>query len=154
MGGPGQIDGKIYKECDNFSVNPFVIDGITYLTAEHYFQVQKTDNEVERNSILMKKSPLDAWVIGNQVTLRSDWEKIKLNVMYEGNKARFEQNPEIVKTICATKGPIKMTGSTPFWNKWNGKIMERLRAEFRGDAEDMIVVEKLRMEMDDYSSQN
>jgi N-glycosidase YbiA len=154
MGGPGEIDGKIHKECDNFAVYPFKADGVTYLTAEHYFQVQKTEDEAERQAILNKKSPLDAWVLGNQVTLRPGWEKMKVNVMYEGNKARFEQNPEIIKSLCDTKGSIKMSGSTTFWNKWNGKIMERLRAEFRASVDDLIVAEKLRKEMEDYANQN
>ncbi len=150
MGGPGLIDGKTHKECDNFSVNPFVVDGVEYLTAEHYFQVQKTDIESERKEILKSKSPLDAWILGNQVTLRSDWEKIKVRVMYEGNLERFLQNPQIAETLCSTKGSIVMSGSTTFWNKWNGKIMERIRAELRGKDDDLIFAEKLKMEFLNY----
>jgi ribA/ribD-fused uncharacterized protein len=142
MGGPALIDGQIHKECDNFSKNNFIVDGVVYPTAEHFFQCQKTFVEEERNLILASDNPLEAWVTGNKVTLRQKWDQIKVNVMYEGNKVRFEQNPEIAKSLCKTTGSISMSGSTNFWNYWNGIIMERIRAELRRSPEDLFVIEK------------
>ena len=144
MGGPAIIDGQIHKECDNFSNNSFIIDGVEYPTAEHYFQCQKTFAKDERDLILASDDPLKAWVIGNKVTLRPKWERMKVDVMYEGNKVRFEQNQEITKSLCSTAGSISMSGSTKFWNYWNGIIMERIRAELKGSSEDIFVIEKLR----------
>lgn len=35
------------------------------------------------------------WSASRNVTLRSDWEKVKVRVMYTGNKAKFEQNEDL-----------------------------------------------------------
>jgi len=142
MGGPALIDGEIHTECDNFSKNNFIVDGVEYPTAEHFFQCQKTFIAEERSLILASDCPLKAWVNGNKVTLRQKWDRIKVNVMYQGNKARFEQNPDIANSLCKTTGSISMSGSTNFWNYWNGIIMERIRAEFRRSPDDLIVIEK------------
>jgi ribA/ribD-fused uncharacterized protein len=152
MGGPGLIDGKVHEECDNFSVDYFDVDGVKYPTAEHYFQCQKTFVQEERDEILAKNNAINAWVLGNKVNLRPDWERIKVRVMYEGNKARFEQNPDIAKSLCSTKGRIKMSGSTSFWNHWNGLIMERIRAEMRDNEEDKKTAEEIKLLMDDFEN--
>jgi ribA/ribD-fused uncharacterized protein len=154
MGGPGLIDGKVHEECDNFSLNFFFVDDVAYPTAEHYFQCQKTFIQEERDQILSKNCALNAWAVGNKVKLRPDWESIKVRVMYEGNKARFEQNSDITKSLCSTTGRISMNGSTPFWNKWNGLIMERIRAELRNNQNDKLVAEKIKLIMDKYESDN
>ena len=48
MGGPGIIDGKEHPETDNFLPCKFIINGITYSSAENYFQCAKTINEQDR----------------------------------------------------------------------------------------------------------
>jgi predicted NAD-dependent protein-ADP-ribosyltransferase YbiA (DUF1768 family) len=111
MGGPAKIDGKIHKECDEFTLQSFIIDGFKYPSVVHYFQSQKTFIVEERDMVLSKKNPIDAWIIGNRVTLRPDWEKVKVNINYQGHKARFEQNPEIIKSLCSTIGPIIIEAS-------------------------------------------
>eukprot|EP00047_Mylnosiga_fluctuans_P014269 m.36968 g.36968 ORF g.36968 m.36968 type:complete len:168 (+) comp5420_c0_seq1:72-575(+) len=138
MGGPADIDGECHRECDNFHQSPFVVNGITYANAEHYFQWAKCVLEEDKERILKVTEAVEAWAIGNNVRLRPDWEKVKVRVMYVGNKARFEQHPELLAPLVSTHGKVVFTGSTSFWNKWNGKIMELIRAEARrgpGDAE-------------------
>jgi predicted NAD-dependent protein-ADP-ribosyltransferase YbiA (DUF1768 family) len=35
------------------------------------------------------------WAASRNVELRFDWEKVKVRVMYTGNKAKFEQNDDL-----------------------------------------------------------
>lgn len=150
MGGPAWIDGKEHDECDNFLECPFKVDDVTYKTAEHYFQCMKTMNKEDHDYILKAGSGMSAWVKGNEIKLRSDWESQKVKIMYEGNKAKFEQNEDLKKSLCESEGSVKFNNSTAFWNYWNGKIMERIRAEFRGNEGDLEVAETIAKEMAEY----
>ncbi|CAF1550200.1 unnamed protein product, partial [Rotaria sordida] len=76
MGGPGVIDGKEHPETDNFLPCKFVIGGITYSSAENYFQCAKTTNEQDREKILNSGPGDSCRLAGQTVQLRSDWESI------------------------------------------------------------------------------
>jgi ribA/ribD-fused uncharacterized protein len=157
MGGPALIEGEFHDECDNFFESLFTEEGVTYNSAEQYFQCQKATNTVDFEKIHKTKGPLESWSEGNKIKLRPDWEEIKVNVMYHGNYIRFSQNPELAAKLCQTQGDILFTGSTPFWNKWNGLIMERIRAELRGaekTEQDIKRAEEITQLMEDYSLKN
>jgi ribA/ribD-fused uncharacterized protein len=156
MGGPGIIDGKEHPETDNFLPCKFVIDGITYSSAENYFQCAKTINEQDREKIL-NSGPGDACQLAGQtIQLRSDWESIKVNEMYNGNLAKFQQNDDLEKDLLQSgTGSILFTSSTPFWNHWNKLIMERIRAELRQNGdEDSQCAAEIRQAMENYSQEN
>jgi len=98
---------------------------------------------------------MSVWSAGSRIKLRPDWEAIKVRVMYTGNKLKFEQNPELAKKLCATTGKVKFHGSTSFWCKWNGLIMERIRAELRQNGEeDAKVAAEIKQMMDNYEKEN
>ncbi|CAF2905665.1 unnamed protein product [Rotaria sp. Silwood2] len=137
MGGPGIIDGKEHPETDNFLPCKFVINGITYLSAENYFQCAKTTNEQDRKKILNSGPGNSCRLAGQTIQLRLDWETVKVDEMYKGNLAKFQQNEELRKALLESgTGPIHFTRSSPFWNDWNGLIMERIRAELRQNGEE------------------
>jgi hypothetical protein len=106
---------------------------------------------VERFVINFKPSK-DVWEAGTQIKLRSDWETIKVKTMYEGNKAKFEQNPEFVKSLISTKGEILFEHGSKFWCDWNSLIMTRLRSEFRKNGEDEKVVSRIKKLMEECES--
>jgi len=136
MGGPGEIDGKTVHAVDNFGYAKFVVNGIDYYSAENYFQAQKCvdasgNRSGEFEFVRTSGHGEDVWTAGTSVTLRKDWEVVKVRKMYEGNKAKFEQNPAIAKELLDTKGPVSFNNSTAFWCLWNARIMELLREEMR-----------------------
>ena len=153
MGGPATIDGKDHDETDNFLICSFTVDGVTYPSAEHYFQVQKATNDNDKDKIRSSKTAMNSWVLGNKIKMRSDWEKVKVSVMYEGNKAKFEQNENFAEELKASQGDIVFHNSTLFWNKWNGIIIKRIRAELRGTEEDLKIAEELKSLMEEYAAQ-
>ncbi len=137
MGGPADINGESHPETDNFLPCKFEIDGITYLSAENYFQCAKTTNDADRNMVLKSGAGCSAWAAGQRVKIRSDWELVKVDEMYKGNLAKFQQNENLKNALLGSgTGSVRFTGSTPFWNKWNGLIMERIRAELRQNGEE------------------
>eukprot|EP01121_Diplochlamys_sp_Union-15-3_P021889 TRINITY_DN910_c0_g1_i2.p1 TRINITY_DN910_c0_g1~~TRINITY_DN910_c0_g1_i2.p1 ORF type:complete len:183 (+),score=41.26 TRINITY_DN910_c0_g1_i2:1-549(+) len=136
MGGPGTIDGKSVEEVDNFLECKFTVNGVTYPSSESYFQCQKCkDNKAQFDQLLKSGYGNDVRLAGNKVTLREDWEEVKVRVMYEGNKAKFEQNPNLKEALLKTKGSVTFHLSSPFWNAWNAKIIELIREELREPSE-------------------
>ncbi len=150
MGGPAFIDEVEHDECDNFYEIKFIIDGLTFHCAEQYFQYKKTFEKDEQEKLLQCKTGMKSWVEGNRVKLRPDWEEIKVQTMYDGNLARFQQNQEIREKLVSSKGTIKFYSSTSFWNGWNGLIMERIRAELRDTEEDKKRAEEIVVMMQEY----
>jgi len=155
MGGPGLIDGEQHEEVDNFLPCKFVVDGIEYCSAENYFQCQKCVSKDSEEFQKVKGSGPGAgcWSAGHAVRhLRPDWENIKVRVMYEGNRAKFEQNPKLLQRLLSTKSDVKFFASTSFWCYWNGIIMQLIREEFRSaDTQDKAVLQRLRSLLDNYS---
>jgi len=131
MGGPGEIDGSLVDEVDNFLPCSFIINGVEFYSSENYFQWVKCADAAEAEVVRKSGCGADVWAAGSRVQLRKDWEIIKVRVMYEGNKAKFEQNPNIAKPLLASKGPVSFSGSTDFWCYWNARIMELIREELR-----------------------
>lgn len=136
MGGPATIDGETHPETDNFLPCNFVIDGINYVSAENYFQCAKTTNTTDRDMVLKSGAGCSAWAAGQRIKIRSDWESVKVDEMYKGNLAKFQQNDHFRNALLSTNGSIRFTGSTAFWNRWNGLILERIRAELRAASEE------------------
>merc|ERR1719159_2136362 len=77
------------------------------------------------------------WGMGNSRAhrLRSDWEEIKVRVMYKANAAKFSQNEDLRDELLATDGPIQAAPSTDQWQKWNSQILECIREELRLSSE-------------------
>ena len=64
MGGPATIDGKAHPETDNFQACTFVINGVTFSSAENYFQWAKAINDHDREKMLKSGTGMTAWQAG------------------------------------------------------------------------------------------
>ena len=144
MGGAPKIDGKFYSEFDNFYRLDFVVNGITYKSSEHYFQCQKTfDEEIndytnEFNDIHEKSEGIGCWAAGGKIKkLRKNWNIIRLREMYHANNYKILSNNDILDLLIKTKGKITLQQSTNFWNFWNARILEKIRAENRQSEKDL-----------------
>ncbi len=153
MGGPAFIDEKEHEECDNFWPCSFEEDGVVFTCAEQYFQYKKSFDTEDQKKVLECRSGIKSWVVGSRVTLRRDWEKVKVKIMYEGNLAKFKQNTDLAERLISSKGSVIFYNSTLFWNYWNGLIMERVRAELRCTEEDQIRREEIIKLMAEYEEE-
>lgn len=68
-------------------------------------------------------SPQKAKRLGHNVELRSDWEEMKYNVMYQVCKAKFLQNPGLARKLIETGDAELVEGNTwddEIWGVCNG----------------------------------
>ena len=96
-----EFKGK-FRFLSNFYNSPFMIDDIEFKTVEHWFQSQKTTNNDEQLIIRSAKTPALAKSLGKKCHLREDWEEIKINVMEQGVRAKFNQNPKLKELLIET----------------------------------------------------
>ncbi len=70
-----------YRFLSNFWKCPIYFEGEVYPSVEHAYQAAKTRNMAEREIIRSKSSPGEAKKSGRGVTIRSNWNDIKINTM-------------------------------------------------------------------------
>ena len=129
-----------YQFLSNFYETPVTWNGLTYLNNEAAFQSAKTFSDRECFTNL---DPSSAKKLGRKVQLRSDWENVKDDVMYEICKAKFSQNTELKKRLLSTGNEHLEEGNTwgdKIWGTVNGigenrlgKILMRIREELRNE---------------------
>ena len=134
-----EFRGKYYF-LSNFYETPVTWNGLTYLNNEAAFQSAKTFSDRECFTNL---DPSSAKKLGRKVQLRSDWENVKDDVMYEICKAKFSQNTELKKRLLSTGNEHLEEGNTwgdKIWGTLNGigenrlgKILMRIREELRNE---------------------
>jgi predicted NAD-dependent protein-ADP-ribosyltransferase YbiA (DUF1768 family) len=103
------------KQLDNFWIQPFVLDGKTWGSVEHYYQGSKFKNDnpkfYEKFSMDSKsslsKNPLKAKELGEKknfkIDVDKDYNKTIGNVnMYTAQEAKFTQHEDLGKTLLAT----------------------------------------------------
>ncbi len=112
-----------FNFLSNFYPSPIVYKGKTYPTAEHLFQAAKTESESEREWVRTASTPKQAKYRGRKVTLRSDWNGIRVKTMRGVLKLKFDQHPELMRRLKAIKSPIveDNTWGDTFWGKVNGR---------------------------------
>lgn len=129
-----------YFFLSNFCEVPIMYDGITYLNNEAAFQAQKTLNKEQRLDFATL-NPSQAKKKGRSVSLRPDWEEIKINVMYEICKAKFTQNENLKRSLLNTGNAELIEGNNwgdKIWGQVNGigennlgKILMKIREELK-----------------------
>ncbi|CAL5990112.1 NADAR_family protein [Hexamita inflata] len=108
----------------NFYECQLTYNNFTYLNVEAAFQAQKCPGSESRFTNLL---PSPAKKLGRKVDLRPDWEKVKVQIMREILKIKF-QNEELKEKLKATKEAELIEGNTwgdTFWgvSRGNGKNM-------------------------------
>lgn len=100
-----------YFFLSNFYESPVIYEGITYLNNEAAFQAQKTLTNKERLAFSML-NPSQAKKLGRSVSLRPDWEDIKIDIMYNICKAKFTQNETLKTKLLKTGDATLIEGNT------------------------------------------
>lgn len=127
-------------DLSNFALldKPLRMGGHDYATLEHYFQAAKTINPEERKFIRDAPTPAEAKRRGLHVSMRGDWDSLRLDVMEAGLRKKFAQ-PSFASALAATGDALILEGNTwgdQFWgvskgvglNKL-GRLMMQIRAE-------------------------
>lgn len=99
----------------NFYPSPIWWEGRKWPTVEHAYQAAK--NLDYADLILSCKSPGEAKYIGGIVSIRSDWDSVKVDIMRELVQLKFEQNSELLDALIQTEGKLEEgnTWHDTFW---------------------------------------
>lgn len=126
-----------YHFLSNFYPAPVTYNGLTYRNNEAAFQAQK---DLTRSKDFTSLEPGTAKRLGRRVVLRPDWEDVKLGIMEELVRAKFEQNPELKEKLIATYPQRLVEGNNwndTFWGVCRGRgnnalglILMAIRNEF------------------------
>ncbi len=135
-----------YGCFSNFSPHPIQVEGLYWQTVEHYYQAQKfvgSENEGLIQVIRDVQTPMEAAQIGRDRTrkLRSDWELVKRQVMWQGVLTKFLTHPDIQEILLDT-GEELLVEDSPTDYYWGcgqdktgqnqlGKILMNVRHEIR-----------------------
>lgn len=101
-----------YRFLSNYHKHPVVFEGLMYPSTEHAYQAGKSIIESERRFIQNLSSCGSARKAGQSpskgglVTLRDDWEDVKLDIMKTVCIEKFK-DPELAEKLLATK-PYKL----------------------------------------------
>lgn len=122
----------------NFYNAPIEHEGIVYQNNEAAFQAQKCVDIKDRERFA-NLSPSDAKRLGRRVELRKDWEQVKVSIMTEIVREKFQQNPDLADKLRATGNAHLEEGNTwgdRIWGTVNGqganmlgKILMQIREE-------------------------
>lgn len=130
-----------YRFLSNFWPSPLLVQGIVYPTVEHAFQAMKSLDKAERARIAHLEMPGKAKRAGREVTLREDWEQVKVSVMRALVRQKFAAAP-LARALVATGDSPLIEGNhwgDRFWGvsggegtNWLGRILEDRRARLVG----------------------
>lgn len=95
------FDGE-YRFLSNFYPATFVWQGVLWSTSEHAYQAAKTTVPAERELIIRLKTATEAKRAGKVVTMRPDWNDVKVDIMLDIVFHKFNQNPELKAKLMAT----------------------------------------------------
>jgi len=102
-----------YSFLSNFYPALFLYDGEKWTSSEHAYQAAKTLIPAQRKEVQDAPTPGKAKRLGRTVTLRSDWNQVRAQVMLDICMAKFGQNPELGKLLVAT-GDAILVEHTPW----------------------------------------
>ena len=137
--------GEPYYEFTNFYEAVVKIDGEDWLTTEHYFQAQKFVGTPLVGTIRMLERPREAFEKSRDPRYspwrRSDWEKVKEDVMYKALQAKFTQHEDLGQSLRETRDRYLIEHS-PYDSYWGdggdgsgknrlGVLLMRLRKDMK-----------------------
>jgi ribA/ribD-fused uncharacterized protein len=111
--------GRVGKECfSQWYPAPFVIDAITYPTAEHFMMAAKArlfGDEKTARIALEAAHPAEAKKAGRLVKgfVESVWEEHRFGIVVAANQAKFSQSPALRDVLLATKSRVLVEASPP-----------------------------------------
>lgn len=136
-----------YRFLSNFFPCRIDWEGITYPSVEHAYQACKTLNQKERLRIASLSTPGQAKRIGKELTIRPDWETVKISIMESLVRQKFSRHPTLKQLLLATANQEIQEGNSwndTFWGVFLstgegrnelGKILMHIRKELQSSIE-------------------
>lgn len=146
-----------HRDFSNFAPYPIEIDGTIWLTTEHYYQAHKFQDAELQERIRRAEKPVIAKNLArkHKARIRSDWDQVKDAVMERALRAKFAQHAGL-RALLLTTGEEDLAETAPNDYYWGlgadgtgqnklGRLLMRLRAEFRDGAHNKVAARKGRL---------
>lgn len=138
-----RFDGTEFEFLSNFSLDPITFRGKVWPTSEHAYQAFKSELEEDQEFIRSCKTPGQAKKAGNKsITIRPDWDHVKIHVMLDILRVKFTQK-ELAGKLIATGPRLLIEGNTwndRFWGvckgvgqNWLGRLLMQVRDELNNN---------------------
>ena len=106
----------------NWYKSKFIVQDIEYSCVEQFMMYKKAilfEDTLTGKKILSAKSPATIKKLGKSVTpfIESIWKEKREEIVYEGIRAKFEQNPELLQKLLAT-GDAMLVEASPQDSIW------------------------------------
>ena len=132
---------KEWSWLSNFFLSPMILQEKEYPTVEHWFQSQKFTNPDLQEKIRLCPSAAQAKKLGRtrDASFLPNWDSVKEEILFQGLKAKFEQN-SFLQTLLLKTGSEELIEQSPWDSYWgsgrlgNGKnrmghLLMKLRSE-------------------------
>jgi ribA/ribD-fused uncharacterized protein len=126
-----------YRWLSNFWPAEINVNGWVFTTNEHAYQAAKSLDQHDWTMIQGLKLAGEAKRFGSKLTLRPDWDQIKLDVMRELTALKYDQHATLRNKLMDTKGIELIEGNNwndTFWGvsrgvgqNWLGRIIMEYR---------------------------
>ena len=131
-----------WAALSNFAPSPFEVNGLRWVTVEHYFQAAKFLEPEWREHIRQSPSPQAAKTRGRSRAhaIHADWDARRVDVMREALRHKFSL-PELRALLLST-GKRTLIEDSPYDNFWGcgrlgkgqnmlGSLLMALRTELQ-----------------------
>lgn len=130
-----------YRWLSNFWLAEVTLDGIVYPSVEHAYQAAKTTDSAQRSTIRDCTTAGEAKHCGRRVTVRPNWNAMKLTYMEDFVRQKFTQHAYLKQNLLATGNAPLVEGNNwgdTFWGVCKGRgqnhlgrILMKIREELR-----------------------
>jgi ribA/ribD-fused uncharacterized protein len=132
-----------YYWLSNYEVCEIHYEGLIYTSTEAAYQAAKSTDPFVRSKFI-NISPAKARKLGQEITCRKDWDKVKKQVMYDVNLYKYTKH-EYLKNLLLETGDKEIVEENwwldTFWGVCKGKgennlgkILMKIRDEIRKDV--------------------
>lgn len=100
-----------WRFLSNFYPAPLEFNLLEWSSSEHAYQGSKTSISEEREWVRAARTPGEAKRRGRQVTIRKNWDNIKVPVMRSILLCKFQQNPSLRQKLLKTGNATLIEGN-------------------------------------------
>lgn len=107
-----------HRFLSNYAPGAVVLEGVDYPTVEHAYQAAKTLDPEERRLIRQATTPGKAKKLGSKLNQRPDWPEVKVEIMGDLVREKFQRHPDLLKLLLATGDAELVEGNVWHDNFW------------------------------------
>lgn len=133
-----------YAFLSNFHPISIYHQDVFFTSAEHAYQAAKSNNKPTRERIAALETPKMAKEFGRHILIRPDWEEVKLMVMEDILRLKFQRNHTKLRRLLAETNPLEIIEDNHWGDRyWGscigygenhlGKLLMKIRAEVLED---------------------